>query len=91
MSNKGIEQLEPLDQFAPETPYTEMLTEKKVPAAPPIARTGGPAAFFGWALAMCVHPIAAWRRLSRGGRSLVLAVYGLVGYMMGTLLLLTWH
>jgi hypothetical protein len=90
MSNKSVEQLEALDQFAPETPHREALIEKDLPAAAPIARTSGPAAFLGWALAMCVHPIAAWRRLSRGGRSLVLAVYGLVGYMMGTLLLLNW-
>ena len=91
MSNKGIEQLEALDQFAPETPDREVLMEKNLPAAAPVARTSGAAAFLGWALAMCVHPIAAWRRLSSSGRSLVLAVYGLVGYMMGTLLLLNWH
>ena len=91
MSNKGIEQLEALDQFAPEAPYRETSIEKNLPSASPIARTSGPAAFLGWALAICVHPIVAWRRLSRSGRSLVLAVYGLVGYMMGTLLLLNWH
>jgi hypothetical protein len=90
MSNKGVEPLEALDQFAPETPCREALMEKTVPAAAPMARTSGPAAFLGWALAVCVHPIAAWRRLSRGGRSMVLAVYGLVGYVMGTLLLLNW-
>ena len=90
MSNKEIDQLEALEQFAPETPYREALREETLPPAGRIARTSGAAAFLGWALAMCVHPIAAWRRLSRSGRSLVLAVYGLVGYMMGTLLLLNW-
>ncbi len=47
------------------------------------------AVFMGWTLAMCVHPIAAWPRLSKARRALVLAVYGLLGYTMGTLLLLT--
>ena len=93
MSNKAVDHLEALDQFSPEVPVAEKLKEKTVPvsAPAPINRTSGVAAFFGWTLAMCVHPLAAWRRLSKGGRSLVLAVYGVAGYMMGTLALLSWN
>jgi hypothetical protein len=41
----------------------------------------------GRAMAMCAHPYAAWRRLSRGGRSFLLAAYVMVGYV-GTLMFL---
>ena len=47
------------------------------------------ARMFGRALALCVHPVAAWRLLSITGRSLMLATYGLGGYVIGGLLLLT--
>jgi len=42
----------------------------------------------GRALAMCVHPYAAWRRLSMSGRSLMVAAYVGIGYV-GTLMVLT--
>ena len=87
MSNKRLEHFRALEQFAPEEPETELDMPALSPE--PIARTSGFAAFVGWTVAMCMHPIAAWRRLSKVGRMLVLAVYGLVGYTMGTLLLLT--
>ena len=89
MSNKGLKHSEALDQFVPEEPETELDMPALLPE--PIERTSGIAAFVGWTIAMCVHPLAAWRRLSKGGRALVLAVYGLVGYTMGTFLLLTLH
>ena len=89
MSNRGLEHVDALEQFAPEEPAIESSVPE--PAPEPIARTSGVAAFVGWTVAMCVHPIAAWRRLSKVGRALVLAVYGLVGYTMGTLLLLTFY
>jgi len=89
MSNRGLEPSEALDQFAPEARPVEV----RMPASADerVPRTSGVATFFGWVLAMCVHPFAAWRRLSKVGRALVLAVYGLVGYTMGTLLLLTFN
>ena len=92
MSNRGVEQLEALDQFTPEARPAEV-SEVRMPANvnDRIARTNGVAAFFGWVLAMCMHPFAAWRRLTKVGRALVLAVYGLVGYTMGTLLLMTFN
>ena len=89
MSNRGLEPSEALDQFAPEARPAEVRMPASADARVP--RTSGVAAFFGWVLAMCVHPFAAWRRLSKVGRALVLAVYGLVGYTMGTLLLMTFN
>jgi hypothetical protein len=34
----------------------------------------------GRTLACCVHPAAAWRRLSASGRILIVAMYFAVGY-----------
>ena len=89
MSNRRLEPLDALDQFAPEVQPVEV----RMPASSDdrVPRTSGVATFFGWVLAMCVHPFAAWRRLTKVGRALVLAVYGLVGYTMGTLLLMTFN
>jgi hypothetical protein len=42
----------------------------------------------GRALALCVHPYAAWRVLSTTGRSLMLAAYAAFGYVMGMLVFL---
>lgn len=39
-----------------------------------------PEEFVGRLLAMCVHPIAAWRTGSRGERGLIATVYAMVGY-----------
>jgi hypothetical protein len=89
MSNRRLEQLEALDQFAPEARPAEVRMPANVNDR--AARTNGVAAFFGWVLAMCVHPFAAWRRLTKVGRAVVLAVYGLFGYTMGTLLLMTFN
>ena len=47
------------------------------------------ALMFGRALALCVHPVAAWRLLSMPGRSLMLVTYVVGGYVIGGLLLLT--
>lgn len=89
MSNRGLDPLEALDQFAPEARPAEVRMPASADARVP--RTNGVAAFFGWVLAMCMHPFAAWRRLTKVGRALVLAVYGLVGYTTGTLLLMTFN
>jgi len=56
------------------------------------AAAGPPAGLdimLGRALALCVHPYAAWRLLSASGRSLMLAAYAAFGYVMGTVILLT--
>lgn len=35
----------------------------------------------GRTLACCVHPAAAWRRLSASGKALIVGAYFLVGYL----------
>jgi hypothetical protein len=39
-----------------------------------------PDIIIGRTLACCVHPAAAWRRLSASGRILIVATYFAVGY-----------
>ena len=34
----------------------------------------------GRLLAYCVHPVAAWRRVSTGDRTLIVAAYAAAGY-----------
>jgi hypothetical protein len=41
----------------------------------------------GRTLACCVHPAAAWRRLSAAGKALIVGTYFVVGYL-GVLVLL---
>jgi hypothetical protein len=43
----------------------------------------------GRGLALCVHPLAAWRVLSTPGRTFVVAAYAVAGYVavLGALLL----
>jgi hypothetical protein len=35
----------------------------------------------GRTLACCVHPAAAWRRVSKSGRALIVGAYFVVGYV----------
>jgi hypothetical protein len=35
----------------------------------------------GRTLACCVHPAAAWRRVSKSGKALILGAYFVVGYL----------
>ncbi len=41
----------------------------------------------GRTLACCVHPAAAWRRLSASGKALIVAAYFVVGYFAVLVLL----
>jgi hypothetical protein len=43
---------------------------------------------FGRCLAYCAHPTAAWRRLSRGGRILLLSAYFGASYLLTLVALL---
>ena len=45
----------------------------------------------GRTLACCVHPAAAWRRLSTSGRILIVAMYFAVGYCAVLALLVSRH
>jgi hypothetical protein len=35
----------------------------------------------GRTLACCVHPAAAWRRVSKSGKALIVGAYFVVGYL----------
>jgi hypothetical protein len=42
----------------------------------------------GRTLACCVHPAAAWRRVSKSGKALILGAYFVVGYLGALVVLL---
>ena len=44
-------------------------------------------AFAGRLMAICVHPTLAWRRVSRGERSLIVLAYFSIGYLAGIALM----
>jgi hypothetical protein len=43
----------------------------------------------GRTLACCVHPAAAWRRLSASGKALIVTAYFVIGYVGGLVVLLS--
>jgi hypothetical protein len=42
----------------------------------------------GRTLACCLHPAAAWRRVSRSGKALIVGTYFVVGYLGALVVLL---
>lgn len=45
----------------------------------------------GRLLALCCHPIAAWRVVSPGERGLIVSVYVSAGYLLSLAGLYCWH